>query len=201
MGKKIELEENEKILIEGDFKKKITPIIWIVFTFCMIILLMITMAAKGGYSVLLIPIVILSIWYFIYCKRKIRLCCTDKRIYCWEKTFFGIELDKEAYLDAVTDVKVISPKLTSVSLLIKTAGHTITINGEYGYIINAEEIKDIIMKQKRQSIKSEEYEVKVVSGNVSNKKEKIQELKEMLDSGLITEEDYNKKKNDILDKM
>ena len=201
MEKKIELEENENVLIEGIFKKKITPIIWIVFTFSMIVLLIITMLSKSGFFMLLVPIIILGIWYFIYSKRKIRLCCTDKRIYCWQKTFLGVELNKEAYLDAITDVKVISPKLTSVSLLIKTSGHTISINGEYGCIVNAEEIKDVVMKQKRQSIKSEEYEVKVVSNDFGSSKDKIQELKDMLDNGLITEEDYNNKKNEILSKM
>lgn len=185
----MKLEENEKILIEGKFEKKVTPIVWILFGICAI-------------TVFLLPLVLITfgIWYYMYRKQQIILCCTDKRIYCWKKDSLGFESEKEVYLDTVTDVRVLSSKLLSTSLLIITSGDIMEINGQYGCILNAEEIKDIIMKQKRQSIKSEDYEVKVVSNN-SSSKEKIQELKELLDSGLITEEEYNKKKKDILDKM
>ena len=68
--------------------------------------------------------------------------------------------------------------------------------------MNAEKIKSIAMQQKEQSIKLNKKETlqtnfKEFNSN-NNVKEKLKELKTLFDDGLITEKEYNDKRQEYL---
>ncbi len=51
------------------------------------------------------------------------------------------------------------------------------------------------------AIEKQNYDQKTANNNENNISQKLEELKRLLDNGTITQEDYDKKKKDLLDKI
>ena len=199
------LENDEKILIKGEFEKKLglnsKSIIFLVIFFTF---LTYCCSHFAGIFVTVIDIIVFAIWYNFYKKNIIELYCTNKKIYLKTiDSFTHSETEKEAYLDTISDIIVKKDEQYGNTLVIKSAGNTIIeVDTSYGWIMNAEKIKSIAMQQKEQSIKLNKKETlqtnfKEFNSN-NNVKEKLKELKTLFDDGLITEKEYNDKRQEYL---
>lgn len=150
--------------------------------------------------VFMLPVVIFLIRMFIAKRCKLEL--TEGQIEGQLKTTFGkkklqIPID---HLDSV---------MTSSGFWDKVrGGETLLISSNSGlikfhYVRNADEFAQAAMKRidevKKSATVPQAAPVQNASGG--NALEKMNSLKQMLDSGLITQEEFDQKKKDILSKM
>lgn len=182
----------EKILIVGKPSAKIIPIILIV---CGIILLIFSIVGQFSndidvdeyaYSMMFVwpELLILGIFIYFMCKSS-TITITNKRAY--GKTLFGSRVDIP--VDSISAVGMVG------------IVHGITVSSSSGtisfpYISNYKEIhstlSEIIINRQ------ETYNSK--TSNSLSTIDEIKKYKELLDNGAITQEEYEKKKKDLLEK-
>ena len=216
------MENQGKVICSADFKRSITPLSCVVTVLWLIILALGYYVAKIAwfgskeqydYAWLyvleqkIIPIVLVIIpLVILLIEKNIAKCCklelTEGHIEGRLKTTFG-KKNLQMPIDHVDSV------MTSSGLWDKLrGGETLLISSNSGlikfhYVQNAEEFAAAAMKRigevKKTAPAADPAPAQNVSG--SDAMEKINSLKQMLDSGLITQEDFDKKKADILSKM
>ncbi len=132
----------------------------------------------------LLIVAIVSLIQFLSLK-DIELVITDKRAY--GKTSFGKRVDLP--LDAISAVGISGKK----NIAISTSSGKIAFNG----IINRDEIhtvlNDLLIKRQNQSQTTEPR-----STNKSDYTEELKKIKDLLDAGVITQEEFDAKKKQIL---
>lgn len=146
------------------------------------------------------PFIVFFIRKFIANRCKLEL--TEGQIEGQLKTTFG-KKKLQIPIDHLDNV------MTSSGFWDKIrGGETLLISSNSGlikfhYVRNAEEFAQVAMKRidevKKSATMPQTAPVQNVSG--SDAMEKINSLKQMLDAGLISQEDFDQKKNDILSKM
>lgn len=158
-------------------------------------------------TIILLSLPLIVVLIKKYITKRCELILTDKEIRGQKKTLFSMRR-LQIPIDHLDNV------MTSNSLIDKIrGGETLMISSNSGlirfhYVQNAEEFAQAAMKridEVRRSVPrsgapmSAPAPVQSVSG--SDAIEKINALRQMLDSGLITQEDFDKKKSNILSKM
>ena len=180
---------DEKVIVKGNAQgAKAIPII--------VLLLGIASIAGGFLAVamaedyLLIPLCALgvalsvtAIVLFIYCG-SCSICVTDKRVY--GKASFGVRVDLP--VDSISAVGVI-PMWKGIS--VATSSGAI----KFLYIGNADEIHSVLG-----NILVERQRRDIPATHIGNKSEadEVKKYKELLDSGIITQEEFDAKKKQLL---
>lgn len=179
----------EKIIIqENDQEAKVIPIILLVLgAISLIICVGIISTGEGWYLLIFAPLtavlLISSITLFVYCC-NCSICVTDKRVY--GKARFGARVDLP--IDAVSAVAVL-PIWKGIS--VSTSSGAI----KFIYVKNANEIHAklselLVTRQSRNGDSTVLYS--------STNADELKKYKELLDSGVITEEEFNAKKKQLL---
>lgn len=135
--------------------------------------------------VLAVSIVIALLFFLRF--HKIELVVTDKRVY--GKTSFGKRVDLP--LDSISAVGISLMKTIAVT----TASGAI----KFGLIANSGEVHDkitsLLVKRQGQEKQLKITEEKPVNSNLDD----LRTIKDLLDLGIITQEEFDKKKRQILD--
>lgn len=194
------MTNDEKILIKGIFEKKI-KLRYIISLIILFILLIIGLLSLE-HTLVIISIVGIFItigFILVYYTGKFELICTNEKIYI-NKNSIGLNSKKEIYIDTIIEIKIIkNGNLFGDELIIKTSNGNTTISTEYGQLQNAEKIKEIVMQQKKQSLNSKTItNTEIKSEDIS---EKLIKIKKLLDENIITEEEYENKRKDLINKI
>ncbi len=180
---------NEKIIIESEKQKaiKFFVIIGVVFA----LFFAVAAVVSGIYSMLAAaPIVVLYFAFlgFIFdlIFSKVKITATDKRVY--GITFFGKRVDLP--LDSISAV--------GTGIIKKVTVTTSSGRVSFSLIKNADEIHSEISKLllERQK-KTEEPYIMPQTAQMGNADE-IKKFKELLDNGIITQEEFDAKKKQLL---
>ena len=135
--------------------------------------------------VLAVSVVIALLFFLRF--HKTELVVTDKRVY--GKTSFGKRVDLP--LDSISAVGTSLMKTIAVT----TASGAI----KFGLIANRDEVHDkitsLLVNRQGQEKQLKITEEKPVNSNLDD----LKKIKELLDSGIITQEEFDKKKRQILD--
>ncbi len=146
-----------------------------------------------------IPIILMLLWNR---KRKlIDLTATDTELIGSYTAFIPIsKITLKMPIEKIDNIAIVS------SVFFVFTGKAIKISSTSGsiclpYVLNADEvvsyIKGIINKTKKEQITGESESLNVQSDNV----DKLKKLAELRNSGIITEEEFNQKKKDLLEKI
>ena len=216
------MENQGNVICRADFKRSITPLSFVLTVLWLIILALGYYVAKiawfgtkGQYDYAwlyvleqkIIPIVLVIIPFVVLLIEKIiakrcKLELTEGQIEGQLKTTFG-KKKLQIPIDHLDNV------MTSSGFWDKVrGGETLLISSNSGlikfhYVRNADEFAQAAMKRidevKKSATVPQAAPVQRVSGG--NAIVKMNSLKQMLDSGLITQEEFDQKKQDILSKM
>lgn len=193
----------EKVLIKTNNKHKIGLfwiwsvvfffVSWIIFDIgssedTMICLLESGEVTEWTVCVMLFSLLIALIPLLFFIVTRNELIVTDKRIY--GKTVFGRRVDLP--LDSITAVALTMSLLKGIS--VSTSSGRIT----FYFLENSEDfhkvISDLIIN--RQSLNSEKvFKTQTPQSNA----DELKKYKDLLDSGVITQEEFDKKKQQLLD--
>ncbi|MGN1086256.1 MAG: SHOCT domain-containing protein, partial [Porcipelethomonas sp.] len=164
---------------------------------------------------LILSVIVFGIPVIIRCivnniAKQCSLSLTEKSITGNRKTLF-------AYSEIKLPIDKVDSIMASHSFLnILTGGDTLLIRSASGavkflWVQNAKEFVDATLakiEEFKQSVKDENQNLvsavaKSVGANSGNSSaaQKIKEIKELLDSGLITQEEFEAKRKELLDKM
>jgi len=188
------MDINEKELITGKPSTKTLPIAIILIG---IVLLIITAVTGWSWTDLEIAmycicpvIIIIGIVLYVYAG-MCSITVTDKRVY--GKAGFGSRVDLP--IDMISAVGI-----TGILHGVEVATSSGRI--KFLYIENAEEIHSVInkmlMERQEQQQKTFASTTSIVNQELSSADE-IKKYKELLDSGIITQEEFNLKKKQLLD--
>lgn len=195
MDEKI-LIESEKLNIKKENLGKYFLYPFLAIYFCILIFAISVGVRDGIFSLLLIfeaalmalifYLPILIIYFFIWFISKNQLVVTDKRIS--GKAAFGKQIDLPIdSISAVSTIKLIK------GLSISTSSGKVSFWG----IGNRDEIykviSDLIIARQTKSSAKEEK-----TTNNSDYTEELKKIKELLDAGIITQEEFDAKKKQIL---
>lgn len=180
----------EKVIIKGDAQgAKAIPIIVLLLGLVSLVGVSVAVIQAEYYMVLPLGILcatllVAAIILFIYCG-SCSICVTDKRVY--GKASFGVRVDLP--VDSISAVGVI-PMWKGIS--VATSSGAI----KFLYIGNADEIHSVLSRILVDRQKSDTP----VTTQIVNRSdaEEIKKYKELLDSGIISQEEFDAKKKQLL---
>jgi len=217
------MENQGNVICRADFKRSITPLSCVVTVLWLIILALgyyvakiALFGTKEQYDYVwlyvleqkIIPIVLVIIPFVILLIEKIiakrcKLELTEGHIKGELKTTFGkknLQMPID-HLDSVMTSNGFTDKIRGGETLLISSNSGLI---KFHYVQNADEFAQAAMKlidEAKKKVPSAPQTAPVQNVTGGDAMEKINSLKQMLDSGLITQEDFEQKKADILSKM
>lgn len=187
------MEEIE--LIKSKPAVKIIPILMILTG---IVLLIITITTHWSWDDLATVMYFVSpimsiIGIILYCMwSSVSITVTNKRVY--GKAFWGSRVDIP--LDSISAVGTVG--LINGIIVSSSSGKI-----SFAYISNSEAIHSTISKllNERQRSNTKINEIVTEDNNISSDMDRLREYKKLLDDGIISTDDFEKKKAEILNKQ
>ena len=192
--------EQKIVTSNNDYAKKLLKVSWMVFGIAVVAFLGIgftdiwrimedlfgyAFSSMIGYVLMAVAIVSLVLLIFAFSIQKVELTVTNKRVY--GATKFGKRVDLP--LDSVSAVSMSSFK----GIAIGTSSGRIIFKG----IGNRDEIYEAINKliiERQEKSKVEPVKQEAPASNL----DEIKKLKDLLDAGIITQEEFDAKKKQLL---
>ncbi|GEM_PF-6495757 len=161
--------------------------------YCAIVLLILI-------PIFLLPLIINVMGKFI--AKRCQLNLTENQVYGELKTLFGskkLQIPIEKLDTIMTENSFLDKIRSGETLLVRSTSGVV----KFHYVQNAEKFSRAALEQieKFKSKSKSENPAPAVNETGGSAAEKINSLKQMLDSGLISQEEFEFKKKDILSKM
>ena len=192
--------EQKIVTSNNDYAKKLLKVSWMVFGIAVVAFLGIgftdiwrimedlfgyAFSSMIGYVLMAVAIVSLVLLIFAFSIQKVELTVTNKRVY--GATKFGKRVDLP--LDSVSAVSMSSFK----GIAIGTSSGRIIFKG----IGNRDEIYEAVNKliiERQEKSKVEPVKQEAPASNL----DEIKKLKDLLDAGILTQEEFDAKKKQLL---
>lgn len=148
-----------------------------------------------GYLFIAIPVIVLAIFSILACVKFIKaVSMTDEQLVQQRKKILGYGIFIAiVYSATLFGLIIILICAISVNNQIK--------NIEKGNIDKANRTMGTVIKNSAQNVVVGTKEVFGIKSNVERLKEDVAELKTLLDAGIITEEEYNAKRSELVSKL
>jgi|GEM_PF-1642806 len=180
-------ERKEKIIAEGEFHSTVA-FLWLGIVLIIGAYIIARIVADASADVPAISTMILGAAFIIvfFATRGFQITVTDKRVY--GKTKFGTRVDLP--LDSISTVGIHGFS----GILVATSSGNIS----FPLLKNCDEIHDVISNLIIERQTRSAYAIETKPKDSQSNAGELKELKELLDSGIITQEEFDAKKKQLL---